>query len=141
MKRRIFRRIIAAAVVLAVVGANLPAGISITGLSDSITLTANAEDTAADASTVFGELKDGLYTLTSSTYTLSTDLKSSGRIYIPENVEAVVDLNGHTIDRGLHIYTEGGSVFGVAAGGKLTVKNGTVKGGARLEGNGGGFNL
>ena len=36
---------------------------------------------------------------------------------------------------------DGGSVFGVDFGAKLTVKNGTVTGGARANGNGGGFNV
>lgn len=40
-------------------------------------------------------------------------------------------MNGHTIDRGLTELTDGGSVFGVADGGELTVRDGKVKGGAR----------
>ena len=96
---------------------------------------------AADASSVFGALSDGLYTLESRDYELSEDIITSGRIYVPEGVQASIDLNGHTIDRGLSSFADGGGVVGVAAGAKLTVKNGTIKGGARGKGNGGGFNV
>ena len=96
---------------------------------------------ATGASSLFGPLKNGLYTLESKTYTLTEDIYTLGRIYVPNGVNAVIDLNGHTIDRGLNQFKEGGGVVGVAAGASLTVKNGTIKGGARGKGNGGGFNV
>ncbi len=96
---------------------------------------------ATGASSLFGPLKNGLYTLESKTYTLTEDIYTLGRIYVPNGVNAVIDLNGFTIDRGLNQFKEGGGVVGVAAGASLTVKNGTIKGGARGKGNGGGFNV
>ena len=57
--------------------------------------------------TVFGTLTagtngaSGYYTLESKTYTLTADVNTNGYIYVPEGVIATIDLNGHTIDRGL----------------------------------------
>lgn len=81
------------------------------------------------------------YVLAGIEYVLSSDLVTNGRIYVPSGVTAVVDLNGHTIDAELNADEFCSSVFGVAEGGKLTVKNGTVTGGYRKDGNGGGFNV
>ena len=133
MKGKILRRIAAAAMVLAVVGSNLPASIGISGLSDGFTLTAGAEADYADASTLFGKLNDkGQHTLESKTYTLNTDLYSSGSVLVPKDVEAVVDLNGHTFKRETEHETYF-SMFYVKEGGKLTVKNGTVTDGCNVS--------
>ena len=102
-------------------------------------ITASAE--GADASAIFGTPKDGIYTLESKTYTLTEDIRTEGRIYVPKGVRAIVDLNGFTIDRGLSSYQEGGGVFGVAEGASLSISDGTIKGGRRGSGNGGGFNV
>ncbi|MEE3468161.1 MAG: InlB B-repeat-containing protein [Eubacterium sp.] len=96
---------------------------------------------AAGSDDVFGTLYDGKYTLESKTYTLTEDVATSGRIVVPSGVTATVDLAGHKVDRGLTNYVDGGGVFGVEEGATLTVKNGTVTGGARGNGNGGGFNV
>lgn len=56
---------------------------------------------AAAVETSFGELSSGKYTLTSTTYQLTADFTAQGYLYVPSGVEAVIDLNGHTIDRGL----------------------------------------
>ncbi len=105
----------------------------------------NAALSAADASSIFGTPENGLYTLKSGTYTLTEDIYTVGRIYVPKGVTAVVDLNGYTVDRGLSSLEDGGGVFGVADGARLTVWDGTIKGGARgsgnSSGNGGGFNV
>ena len=82
-------------------------------------------------STVFGTLSDGCYTLASQTYTLTADVNTAGYIYVPEGVTATIDLNGHTIDRGLTSAVTNGMVIWVA--GNLTVTDsgtgGIIKGG------------
>lgn len=136
MKGKILKRITAAAMVLAMAVANLPAIIGISGLSDGFTLTAGAEGQYANASTLFGELNNNeQYTLESKTYTLNTDLYSPGGVLVPKNVVAVVDLNGHTFKREAEYQTYV-SMFEVKEGGKLTVINGTVTGGYNDYGGG-----
>ncbi|MBQ4407334.1 MAG: InlB B-repeat-containing protein [Bacteroidales bacterium] len=80
---------------------------------------------------VFGAIVDGRYTLTSQTYTLTDDVNTAGYIYVPEGVTATIDLNGHTIDRGLTSADNNGSVIIVK--GTLTIKDsgtdGKVQGG------------
>ena len=80
---------------------------------------------------VFGAITDGRYTLTSQTYTLTDDVNTAGYIYVPEGVTATIDLNGHTIDRGLTSEMTNGSV--IIVGGTLTIKDsgtdGKVQGG------------
>ncbi|MBQ9651146.1 MAG: InlB B-repeat-containing protein, partial [Prevotella sp.] len=80
---------------------------------------------------VFGAIADGRYTLTSQTYTLTDDVNTAGYIYVPEGVTATIDLNGHTIDRGLTSADNNGSVIIVK--GTLTIKDsgtdGKVQGG------------
>ena len=75
---------------------------------------------------VFGELADGRYTLSSQTYTLTDDENTAGYIYVPEGVTATIDLNGHTIDRGLTSAITNGMVIWVA--GSLTVTDGGTGG-------------
>ncbi|MBR4829653.1 MAG: InlB B-repeat-containing protein, partial [Muribaculaceae bacterium] len=87
--------------------------------------------------TVFGTLTagtngaSGYYTLESKTYTLTADVNTNGYIYVPEGVTATIDLNGHTIDRGLTSAVTNGMVIRVA--GSLTVTDsgtgGKIKGG------------
>ena len=55
----------------------------------------------ADTSVPFGEPSGGMYTLESTTYQLEDDVVLEGYLRIPEGVTAVIDLNGHTVDRGL----------------------------------------
>lgn len=80
---------------------------------------------------IFGAITDGRYTLTSQTYTLTDDVNTAGYIYVPEGVTATIDLNGHTIDRGLTSADNNGSVIIVK--GMLTIKDsgtdGKVQGG------------
>ena len=105
-------------------------------------ITALYETVSANtASAVFGTPINGLYTLESKTYVLNEDIYTVGRIYVPKGVTAYIDLNGHTIDRGLGSYKDGGGVFGVADGATLSISDGTIKGGRRGSGNGGGFNV
>ena len=91
----------------------------------------------------FGALSDGCYTLTNETYTLTDDVYTHGYIYVPEGVSATIDLNGHTIDRGL---AEGEPLVSgnvITAKGDLTLidssadNTGTITGGNN-KGNGGG---
>ena len=86
---------------------------------------------------IFGTLtagtngESGYYTLESKTYTLTEDVNTAGYIYVPEGVTATIDLNGHTIDRGLTTAVKNGMVIWVA--GNLTVTDsgtgGIIKGG------------
>ena len=80
---------------------------------------------------VFGAIADGRYTLTSQTYTLTDDINTAGYIYVPAGVTATIDLNGHTIDRGLTSAMTNGSVIIVE--GMLTIidasTGGKVQGG------------
>ena len=86
---------------------------------------------------IFGTLttgtngESGYYTLESKTYTLTEDVNTAGYIYVPEGVTATIDLNGHTIDRGLTSAVKNGMVIRVA--GSLTATDsgtgGTIKGG------------
>ena len=140
MKGKAIKRIVAAAVAIIVVGTGMPADIGFNSLLNGFTPVVSAEGEHEDASAIFGELdSNGSYLLSSQTYTLTSDLASSGLIYVPNGVTAVIDLDGHTINRGATDYSETGSVFVIAEGGSLTVKNGIVKGGAGS--NGGGFNV
>ena len=59
------------------------------------------EASPTGASDVFGELNEGRYTLGSGTCQLEEDVVTEGYLYVPSGVEAIIDLNGHTIDRGL----------------------------------------
>ncbi|WP_295154935.1 InlB B-repeat-containing protein [uncultured Ruminococcus sp.] len=137
MKGNAIKRIVAAAVAITVVGTNLPSGIGINGLIDGFTLKVNAEGEHTDAAAVFGETEEyGHYQLSSQTYKLGSDITTAARIVVPNGVSAVVDLDGHTINRGLNEYTSEGSVFCVEEGGSLTVLNGTVRGGAADFGGG-----
>ena len=86
---------------------------------------------------IFGTLtagtngESGYYTLESKTYTLTDDVNTAGYIYVPEGVTATIDLNGHTIDRGLTSADNNGSVIIVK--GTLTMKDsgtgGKIQGG------------
>ena len=57
--------------------------------------------TSAGSEAPFGELSEGKYTLESIDYQLTEDFAAEGYIYVPSDVTATIDLNGHTIDRGL----------------------------------------
>ena len=70
-------------------------------VSASAAETDSAAVAAADTENPFGELSEGKYTLESTTYQLTADVTLEGSIYIPSDVEAVIDLNGHTLDRGI----------------------------------------
>ena len=65
---------------------------------------AETDDTSAAVATAsenpFGELSGGKYTLESMTYQLTADFAAEGYLNVPSDVEATIDLNGHTIDRG-----------------------------------------
>ncbi len=56
---------------------------------------------AAAAEDPFGRLSGGKYTLESTTYQLTADFAARGYLYVPSDVNATIDLNGHTIDREL----------------------------------------
>ena len=74
-------------------------------ISAPFSASAAENDSAAVASVYtenpFGEPSGGVYTLTNATYRLTDDIVLAGYLRIPSGVTAVIDLNGHTIDRGL----------------------------------------
>lgn len=74
-------------------------------ISAPFSASAAENDSAAVASVYtenpFGEPSGGVYTLTNATYRLTDDVVLAGYLRIPSGVTAVIDLNGHTIDRGL----------------------------------------
>ena len=93
----------------------------------------------------FGTLHEGKYVLTSQTYKLNADVSLKGDICVPHGVNAVIDLNGHTIDRknkSASVVTDDGHVFRVEDNGTLTIKDssynqtGTVTGGYSTKGGG-----
>ena len=102
-----------------------------------------AEPNSGDAELIFGELdSQGRYVLPDgANITLEDDITTYGRIYVDTGRTVTINLNGHTINRGLTEASEGGGVFGVEDKGTLTVTNGTVTGGYRGSGNGGAFNV
>ena len=57
-------------------------------------------EAVAAAESPFGTLSGGKYTLESNTYQLPADFAAEGYLYVPSGVNATIDLNGHTIDRG-----------------------------------------
>ena len=80
----------------------------------------------------FGTLTDGKYTLVNgNTYTLTDDVNTEGYIYVPADVTARINLQGHTIDRELMSAVENGMVIKVA--GTLTIDDfgtgGKIQGG------------
>ena len=90
--------------------------------------------------TVWSSVESALATAEPGTdidITLYGDLRAGAGdsyLYVPEGVNVSIDLNGHTIDRGLAIAAENGYVF--RTDGTLMLKNGTVTGGYNY-GNGG----
>lgn len=80
---------------------------------------ADTAETSAVASS-FGELNEGKYTLVSMTYQLTADFDAQGYIYVPTGVTAEIDLNGHTIDRGLS------TASGGPANGRVIKNEGTL---------------
>lgn len=98
----------------------------------TMTQAAWADNINVETAAGFGTLTDGKYTLVNgNTYTLTEDVNTAGYIYVPEGVTATIDLNGHTIDRGLTNAITNGMVIWVA--GSLTVTDsgtgGKIKGG------------
>jgi hypothetical protein len=57
-------------------------------------------------------------------------------IYFPKNVDVTLNLNGHTINRGLSNYRRDGEVIYIAAGAEVAIRNGTIKGGWSSNGAG-----
>lgn len=55
-------------------------------------------------------------------------------IHFPGGTEITVDLNGHTIDRGLTEWEFNGEVMCIDEGTNITIKNGTIKGGFSSSG-------
>ena len=55
----------------------------------------------AETSFPFGELINGCYTPGSGEYQLNGDISLEGYLYIRPEADVTIDLNGHTIDRGL----------------------------------------
>ncbi len=80
---------------------------------------ADTAETSAVASS-FGELNEGKYTLESMTCQLTADFDAQGYIYVPTGVTAEIDLNGHTIDRGLS------TASGGSANGRVIKNEGTL---------------
>ena len=141
MKEKMLKRIAAGAVALTMLGVGLPADSGFIGLSDVTMITASA----ADASTVFGEpTAESGYKLENKLeeYTLTEDITTLSYIHVPAGVTATIDLNGHTIDRGLTEFVGDGHVIQIDAGGTLTIKDtskektGTIKGGYTYNGAG-----
>lgn len=93
----------------------------------------------------FGTLHEGKYVLSSQTYTLDADVTLKGDICVPHGVNAVIDLNGHTINRknkSASTVTDDGHVFRAEDYSTLTIKDssyaqtGTVTGGYSTKGGG-----
>ena len=139
MNAKLFKRAAAGVVALTMLSVILPADSDLTGLFDGAALTASA----ADASSIFGEPTAGSgYALESETYTLTDDINTSSYIHVANGVTAEIDLNGHTIDRGLTVFANDGNVIKVDEGGTLTItdssedRTGTIKGGYTYDGAG-----
>ena len=139
MNAKLFKRAAAGAVALTMLGVSLPADSDLTGLFDWVAFTASADDT----STIFGEpTAESGYALESKTYTLTDDVNTSSYIHVPDGVTAEIDLNGHTIDRGLTEFVGDGHVIQIDEGGELLItdkseaKTGTIKGGYTYDGAG-----
>ena len=58
-------------------------------------------------------------------------------IYFPSDVNVTLNLNGHTVDRGLTEYQYNGEVMYIDSNAKVTINNGTIKGGFSCNGAGG----
>ena len=58
-------------------------------------------------------------------------------IYFAKDVKMTLDLNGHTIDRGLTGGEPNGEVMFISNNATVTIKNGTIKGGCSTNGAGG----
>ena len=58
-------------------------------------------------------------------------------IYFPSKVNVTLNLNGHTVDRGLTAYQYNGEVMYVDSKANITINNGTIKGGWSCNGAGG----
>ena len=58
-------------------------------------------------------------------------------IYFPSGVDVTLNLNGHTVDRGLTAYQYNGEVMYVDSKANVTINNGTIKGGWSCNGAGG----
>ena len=106
------------------------------------TMTAWADNVNIATAAGFGDItavneQSGYYTLASNTYTLTADITTGGYLKVPDGVTAVIDLNGHTIDRGLTTPTARGTVIWVDKNANLTIKDsqggGTIKGGNTLS--------
>lgn len=97
---------------------------------------------SADVFDSFGELSDGRYTLTDQTYALTKNFAAEGYLYIPSDVTAVIDLNGHTIDRGLTASSATGHV--IRNEGTLTIRDSSGSNTGKITGgyteNGGAVN-
>ena len=139
MNAKLLKRLAAGAVALTMLGVILPADSGLTGLFDGAAFTASA----ADVSSIFGEpTADSGYALESKTYTLTDDINTSSYIHVANGVTAEIDLNGHTIDRGLKEFVGDGHVVQIDKGGTLTItdrseaKTGTIKGGYTYDGAG-----
>ena len=119
--KRILSAAVAAAIALPIVGGGLNVfeknGCEITASADS-----------AYAKTLFGDT----LTLTNTTYELADDAVLDGYICVPSGVEAIIDLNGYMIDRGLADKDPIDDGFVIKVDGKLTVKD--SKGGGKITG-------
>ena len=102
----------------------------------------SADAVAAQTVDMFGELSDGRYTLTNQTYALTRDFAAEGYLYVPSDVTAVIDLNGHTIGRGLTAASDTGYV--IRNEGTLTIRDSSGTNAGRITGgyaeNGGAVN-
>lgn len=69
------------------------------------------------------------------------DAKSSGTEipskYVPENAKVIINLNGHTINRGLKEDQGDGHVILIASDAEVTINNGTITGGYSNDEGGG----
>lgn len=126
MKGKFWRKALAAAMGLLIVSGSVPIK-PVSDIFGDMAITANAETATTDT---FGALNDGRYTLESKTYTLTDDVNTAGYIYVPEGVTATIDLNGHTIDRGLTSEMTNGSVIIVE--GTLTITDAST--GGKIQG-------
>ena len=101
--------------------------------SDSKTLSTNGYkhiivDIYSDWKAVDGEFSDDIFN--GKGFNWDT-------IYFPKNVEVTLNLNGHTVDRGLTAYQYNGEVMYVDAKARVTINNGTITGGWSCNGAGG----
>ncbi len=143
LKKRIASIITAAAVAFGSAGV-LP---DIGGLTNPLIITSYAEETSTPTVvTTWSELKTAMAAggnIKLGADVTDPDKSSSSYLSVPENTTVTLDLNGHTIDRGLANASAIENGYVITVRGNLTVKDSSTAGtgiitGGNTTGNGGG---